>query len=79
MRRQRMTTHFKLTISTGDINITKDVTAPKGDYFNSLNKTFINAVREMVTLLENPPKTEDKPVVVKPTKEKKTKNAEDNR
>lgn len=78
MRRQRMTTHFKLTISTGDINITKDVTASKGDYFNSLNKTFINAVREMVTLLENPPKTEDKPVVIKPTKEKKIKNAEDN-
>lgn len=73
-----MTTHFKLTISTDNLNVTKEVTASKGKYFSELNKAFIKAVREVVTLMENPPKTEEKPVVVKSTKEKKTKNAEDN-
>ena len=75
---------FKLTISVGDTNVTKFVTASKGEHTKKLNEIFIKAVRELETLLEsntlleNSSETEEKPVVVKATKEKKTKNAKDN-
>ena len=75
---------FKLTISVGDTNVTKFVTAFKGEHAKKLNEIFIKAVRELETLLEpntlleNSSETEEKPVVVKATKEKKTKNAKDN-
>ena len=75
---------FKLTISVGDTNVTKFITASRGEYVNKLNQTFIEAVRELETLLkpntlvEDSSETEEKPVVVKATKEKKTKNAKDN-
>ena len=74
---------FKLTISVGDTNVTKFVTASRGEHANKLNQTFIEAVRELETLLEpntlvENSSTEEKPVVVKATKEKKTKNAKDN-
>lgn len=69
---------FKLTISVGDTNVTKFVTASRGEHVNKLNQTFIEAVRELETLLEDSSKTEEKPIVVKATKEKKTKNARDN-
>lgn len=71
-------TDFKITLSTGDTTVTKFVTASKGEHFKKLNEAFIQSVREMETLLENPPKTEKETVIDKPTKEKKTKNAEDN-
>ena len=75
--------NFKLTISVGDTNVTKFVTASRGEHANKLNQTFIEAVRELETLLEpntlvENSSTEEKPVVVKVTKEKKTKNAKDN-
>lgn len=75
-----MKTKFKLVLSTdGGINVSKDILAPEGMHFKELNDAFIKAVREIEALLENAPKkTEDKPVVEKATKEKKTKNAEDN-
>ena len=69
---------FKLTISVGDTNVTKFVTASRGEHVNKLNQTFIEAVRELETLLEDSSKTEEKPIVVKAIKEKKTKNARDN-
>ena len=75
---------FKLTISVGDTNVTKFIIASRGEYVNKLNQTFIEAVRELETLLkpntlvEDSSETEEKPVVVKATKEKKTKNAKDN-
>lgn len=75
---------FKLTISVGDTNVTKFVTASRGEHVNRLNQTFIKAVRELETLLEpntlleDSSETEEKPVVVKATKEKKAKNAKDN-
>lgn len=69
---------FKITLSTDNTTVTKIVTAPRGEHAKKLNESFIQAVRELEDFLENPPKTEDKPVVIKPTKEKKTKNAEDN-
>ena len=75
---------FKLTISVGDTNVTKFVTTSRGEHANKLNQTFIEAVRELETLLEpntlveDSSETEEKPVVVKATKEKKTKNAKDN-
>ena len=69
---------FKLTISVGDTNVTKFVTASRGEHVNKLNQTFIEAVRELETLLKDSSETEEKPVVVKATKEKKTKNAKDN-
>lgn len=72
-------TFFKITLSTDNTTVTKFVTAPRGEHAKRLNESFIEAVREMETLLENPPKTEKETVIDKPTKEKKTKNAEDNR
>lgn len=72
-----MSQNFKLTLSAGDISISKDVSASKGEHFKKLNEAFIQSVREMETLLENPPKTE-KETVNKPIKERKIKNAEDN-
>ena len=69
---------FKLTISVGDTTVTKFVTASRGEHVNKLNQTFIEAVRELETLLKDSSETEEKPVVVKATKEKKTKNAKDN-
>lgn len=75
---------FKLTISVDDTNVTKFVTASRGEHANKLNQIFIEAVRELETLLEpntlveDSSETEEKPVVVKATKEKKTKNAKDN-
>lgn len=72
-----MSQNFKLTLSAGDVSISKDVSASKGEHFKKLNEAFIQSVREMETLLENPPKTE-KETVIKPIKERKIKNAEDN-
>ena len=69
---------FKLTISVGDTNVTKFVTASKGEHAKKLNESFIKAIRELETLLENPPKFKEEAIVIKPTKEKKTKNAKDN-
>ena len=75
---------FKLTISVGDTNVTKFVTASRGEPANRSNQTFIEAVSELETLLEpntlleDSPETEEKPVEAKVTKEKKTKNAKDN-
>lgn len=73
-----MSQNFKLTLSAGGISISKDVSASKGEHFKKLNEAFIQSVREMETLLENPPKTEKETVIDKPIKEKKIKNAEDN-
>lgn len=71
-------TDFKITLSTGDTTVTKFVTAPRGEHAKKLNESFIQAVRELETLLENPPKTEKETVIDKPIKEKKIKNAKDN-
>ena len=78
-------TDFKITISTGDTNVTKFVTASRGEHVNKLNQAFIETVRDLemlltlnTTLEEESSKIEEKPVVVKATKEKKTKNAKDN-
>lgn len=72
-------TDFKITLSTGDTTVTKVVTAPRGEHAKKLNESFIQAVRELEDFLENPPKfKEEEATVIKPTKEKKTKNAKDN-
>ena len=72
-------TNFKITLSTGDTTVTKVVTAPRGEHAKKLNESFIQAVRELEDFLENPPKfKEEEAIVIKPTKEKKTKNAKDN-
>ena len=71
-------TDFKITLSTGDIIVTKFVTAPRGEHAKKLNESFIEAVRKLETLLENPPEFKEEAIVIKPTKEKKTKNAKDN-
>lgn len=71
-------TDFKITLSTGDTTVTKVVTAPRGEHAKKLNESFIQAVRELETLLENPPKSKEEAIVIKPIKEKKTKNAKDN-
>ena len=71
-------TDFKITLSTGDITVTKLVTAPRGEHAKKLNESFIRAVRELEDFLENPPKIKEEAIVIKPTKEKKTKNAKDN-
>lgn len=71
-------TDFKITLSTGDTTVTKVVTAPKGEHAKKLNESFIQAVRELEDFLENPPKFKEEAIIIKPTKEKKTKNAEDN-
>lgn len=71
-------TDFKITLSTGDTTVTKFVTAPKGEHAKKLNESFIEAVRELETLLENPSEFKEEAIVIKPTKEKKTKNAKDN-
>lgn len=71
-------TDFKITLSTGDTTITKFVTAPRGEHVKKLNESFIEAVRELEILLENPPEFKEEAIVIKPTKEKKTKNAKDN-
>lgn len=71
-------TDFKITLSTGDTTITKFVTASKGEHAKKLNESFIQAVRELEDFLENPPKFKEEASVIKPTKEKKTKNAKDN-
>lgn len=73
-----MSQNFKLTLSAGDVSISKDISASKGEHFKKLNEAFIQSVREMETLLENPPKTEKETIKDKPIKEKKIKNAEDN-
>lgn len=71
---------FKLTISVGDTNVTKFVTASKGEHAKKLNEIFIKAVRDIEDLidLEKLFNNEEKDTVIKPTKEKKTKNAKDN-
>lgn len=71
-------TDFKITLSTGDTTVTKFVTAPRGEHAKKLNESFIEAVRELETLLVNPPEFKEEAIVIKPTKEKKTKNAKDN-
>lgn len=71
-------TDFKITLSTGDITVTKLVTAPRGEHAKKLNESFIGAVRDLEDFLENPPKFKEEAIVIKPTKEKKTKNAKDN-
>lgn len=71
-------TDFKITLSTDDTTVTKFVTAPRGEHAKKLNESFIEAVRELETLLENPPEFKEEAIVIKPTKEKKTKNAKDN-
>ena len=71
-------TNFKITLSTGDTTVTKFVTAPRSEHAKKLNESFIEAVRELETLLENPPEIKEEAIVIKPTKEKKTKNAKDN-
>lgn len=71
-------TDFKITLSTGDTTVTKFVTAPRGEHAKKLNESFIEAVRELETLLENPPEFKKEAIVIKPTKEKKIKNAKDN-
>lgn len=71
---------FKLTISAGDTNVTKFVTASKGEHAKKLNEIFIKALRDIDDLidLEKLFNNEEKDNVIKPTKEKKTKNAKDN-
>ena len=71
-------TDFKITLSTGNTTVTKFVTAPRGEHVKKLNEFFIEAVRELETLLENPPEFKEEAIVIKSTKEKKTKNAKDN-
>lgn len=71
-------TDFKITLSTGDTTVTKFVTAPRGEHAKKLNESFIQAVRELEDFLENPPKFKEEAIVIKPIKEKKTKNAKDN-
>lgn len=71
-------TDFKITLSTGNTTVTKFVTAPRGEHAKKLNESFIQAVRELEDFLENPPKFKEETIVIKPTKEKKIKNAKDN-
>ena len=76
-------TEFKITLTSGDATVYRCVTADRGEHVKKLNEAFIQVVRELELLreygvqLENSHETEEA-IVIKPVKERKTKNAKNN-